>query len=506
MMHRLLTCLLFCIGLAVTAQTGTDTQTIFNDANTTLYSSTDKAQKSAGYLLKNATNATEKINALWLLSKIHNLKGEFTTATDLLFEANTVAENPQDKVRIFTAIAAQCRRLGIKDEAARYLDKAIIATGNPKNWAANSEIAHEKALQEMATRNAGKALRLLTELSANKITIPHHALLYNDIADAYRHLHNASAAEANYKRSIALANGNNEAAYAKVGLAGLLLSKKDPKGSIALILPVLLQMPNLNDNALKASVCKNLANSYNSLNDTANYKTYNEQYDTFNEAMNDERAKARIALLSHIDAAYETDMAKEETRFNLILYSGTGALFLCFVIAIVYFINLSRQYDQYQKIISRLEISKDNVVVETIAQSEAKTYSIPEKTEKTLLEKLAKFEESGKFINKSISLNTLARQLDTNTKYLSEIINTHKNGNFNAYINELRVKYILKKLQTDPVYLNYKVSYLAEESGFSSHSAFATVFKTVTGISPTTYINFLKQETQTATTALAGNE
>lgn len=58
----------------------------------------------------------------------------------------------------------------------------------------------------------------------------------------------------------------------------------------------------------------------------------------------------------------------------------------------------------------------------------------------------------------------------------------------------MRVKYIVKKLKTEPNYLNYKVSYLAEESGFSSHSSFATVFKNITGISPNVFIELLKKD------------
>ena len=42
--------------------------------------------------------------------------------------------------------------------------------------------------------------------------------------------------------------------------------------------------------------------------------------------------------------------------------------------------------------------------------------------------------------------------------------------------------------------MNYKISFLAEESGFSSHSSFATVFKAIIGMSPATFINLLKTE------------
>ncbi|WP_449401179.1 helix-turn-helix domain-containing protein [Chryseobacterium wanjuense] len=87
-----------------------------------------------------------------------------------------------------------------------------------------------------------------------------------------------------------------------------------------------------------------------------------------------------------------------------------------------------------------------------------------------------------------MSLSMLSAQMGVNTKYLSEVINNNKGKNFNGYINELRINHIAHLLKTDQTYLNYKVSYLAEYSGFSSHSAFTTIFKSVTGMSPNAYI------------------
>ncbi|RYF19687.1 MAG: AraC family transcriptional regulator [Flavobacteriales bacterium] len=77
---------------------------------------------------------------------------------------------------------------------------------------------------------------------------------------------------------------------------------------------------------------------------------------------------------------------------------------------------------------------------------------------------------------------------------LSSIINQYKNQNFNDYINGLRIDYIIDKLQNDHKYLNYKISYLAEECGFSSHSLFSSAFKKKLKMSPSSFIEFLKNE------------
>ncbi|MFD2034661.1 helix-turn-helix domain-containing protein [Belliella marina] len=118
---------------------------------------------------------------------------------------------------------------------------------------------------------------------------------------------------------------------------------------------------------------------------------------------------------------------------------------------------------------------------------------MPRETEEMLLEKLSNFESTRQFTEKGLSLSTLAGRVKTNTKYLSYVINKHKGKDFNSYINELRVGFILAKMDEDHQYLQYKISYLAEESGFSSHSKFSKVFKQITGDSPSVYMDSLKK-------------
>lgn len=125
--------------------------------------------------------------------------------------------------------------------------------------------------------------------------------------------------------------------------------------------------------------------------------------------------------------------------------------------------------------------------------SDSKKIVISDKAEEEILIKLKKFEDSELFLNKNIRLAGLAKHLDTNTRYLSQIINSEKQKSFNAYINSLRIDYILNKLQTAATYLTFKISYLAEESGFVSQSSFTSAFKEETGLTPSIYIRNLSK-------------
>ena len=146
-----------------------------------------------------------------------------------------------------------------------------------------------------------------------------------------------------------------------------------------------------------------------------------------------------------------------------------SVLFILFTTGLIVnylYASKTKEYLAIYKYISPKEVS---IITSTKEKKLEKSSIVPEDTEQLLLKKLNKFESGKKYTNPDMSIALLASQFDTNTKYLSEVINRQKGKNFNA-----------------------------EESGFSSHSSFATVFKSVTGISPTKFMNLLQQRQETS--------
>lgn len=110
-----------------------------------------------------------------------------------------------------------------------------------------------------------------------------------------------------------------------------------------------------------------------------------------------------------------------------------------------------------------------------------------------LIKKLIEFESSEIYLEKNISLAKLSSYLNTNTKYLSYVIKIHSDRDFNNYINLLRIQYVANKLNDDSKFINYKISAMADEAGFSSHSKFTHFFKLNLGESPSSYISKIKK-------------
>ncbi len=88
--------------------------------------------------------------------------------------------------------------------------------------------------------------------------------------------------------------------------------------------------------------------------------------------------------------------------------------------------------------------------------------------------------------NPIISLVFIADQLNISPGYLSRLINTLTDGNFNDFINSFRVNDVKKKLR-NPEFDNYSILSIGLESGFNSKSVFYTTFKKQTGVSPSEY-------------------
>jgi tetratricopeptide (TPR) repeat protein len=90
------------------------------------------------------------------------------------------------------------------------------------------------------------------------------------------------------------------------------------------------------------------------------------------------------------------------------------------------------------------------------------------------------------YLIEDITLAETARKLDTNTTYLSRLINDHYQVNFSAFLNRFRIEEA-KKMILDDKFNIYSIAGIAKSSGFKSKSTFNQVFKNSTGMTPTEF-------------------
>jgi AraC-like DNA-binding protein len=109
-----------------------------------------------------------------------------------------------------------------------------------------------------------------------------------------------------------------------------------------------------------------------------------------------------------------------------------------------------------------------------------------EKAEACLKDLLRVMDEKQPYIDPELTLAGLAEMLGVTAHNLSEVINTRIGQTFFDFVNKYRVEKVVGDLQ-DPEKNNLKLLALAFEAGFNSKSSFNSIFKRVTGQTPSDF-------------------
>ena len=111
-----------------------------------------------------------------------------------------------------------------------------------------------------------------------------------------------------------------------------------------------------------------------------------------------------------------------------------------------------------------------------------------------ILKKLETFEHEKGFLSGKVSVKTLSEAFETNSKYLSKIVNEYKNKTFINYVNDLRIDYAVINLQESKTARKYTLQALAIEYGFNTAESFSTAFSKKTGLKPSYFIKELENK------------
>ncbi len=96
-------------------------------------------------------------------------------------------------------------------------------------------------------------------------------------------------------------------------------------------------------------------------------------------------------------------------------------------------------------------------------------------------------------LDSRLSLPQLADLLETNTKYLSQVVNHHYGNNLQQFVNEYRVEEAKKRL-LDVAYDNLTYFAIGQLCGFKNKSTFYKVFKKFTDCTPHEYVLKMRKD------------
>ena len=460
--------------------------------------SSSDANRIADSLLNYSENARQKMYALMLKSIVLEHQDKRAEAIAFSLKSLKIAKEEKDyclESRIYTFLSRQYRNIGFIDKGKDLIAESLMVCSKieDKDHAvkfmtmANLELIeydiefenYERAIVYLKT-----AAFSLDKEREGKIKYFDLANCEEKLARCYLQMGNDMLALNHYRKASTFINKSKlgESLWANKiydGLIDIYLSQQELDSAKVYIQKNLLIHEKFDNNVVKEHVYKTTAEYYRQTEVRDSFELYTSKY-KLTALENKENMRGMINTASNTLYNLTDDIPDaSDTPYKI------GAMELIFLIGI----PSIGVYYQRKKLVSYM---KGLIISRKLRKRSQKAYS--NKTETILLAKLEEFENSNGFLDNNLSLPILVAKLQTNVKYLRQIIRDHKHTDFNTYINKLRIQYIIEKLNSDPAYLNYKISFLAKESGFSSHSQFSTNFKKFTDNSPSEYISNLKSK------------
>ncbi len=481
-----------------------------------------RALKIADSLFSVSETPRFKAKSLMLSASLYQQAGDIKKSVDYAVRADQVIKDNDDfiwKAKISGFLATQYRNLGLFDQSKNYINESLKAIKEIHDPHFVNQtmgfVKQEEAYYEIEMKNYRKSIASVESsqkyfessgqnnpfLFANNdqlFGLNYYKLKEYDKALAYYSgaLDKLNKMPDNFLKALVL----NGIAQVYIGKKDVHKAKKyiDQADSIA------EKSPYLN---LKNEVFKTSQEYYILVKDIEKLQENKVKQDSVIEKIADKN----LEFINHSYSGLEKKKKAIEVKSK-----QKNVLLILFIIlllsGVIYFVIYRRHQKKTISKIKQILKEMDQMKNAPVKISIAETWNLQKEednesednreyeqqaimspiTEKKILSGLDKFEQTLLYTRNTVSLPYLASYCNTNIKYLSHIINTYKQKDFNNYINELRIKYIIEKLKNDPQYHKYKISTLAEEAGFSSQSKFAAAFKKVTTVSPSEFLKHIK--------------
>lgn len=478
----------------------------------------NQALKNVADLYAISNNNKERIKACILkatLLRQYNLNEDAIT---VLLKADSIAVLDNDFfmiARINGFLSTIYRETGVFSVGSTFLKKAINASSNIENkeemYRFQANLCQELAYYKVNERNYSaaneqlfKSNQLFSKIDLDVNKPFHYAVNSEMIAKNYFSLQKIDSAlfffkKAQQQLSISQSPKSPLQGFIFNGLGNvysLISDYKNADFNYARAEEVAEESDFYN---LRYELYNSLLKYYKKINNTEKYIHYNDLYLKLIQKDDKDRKIITDNLISTLHAEQKQDYLEYKQIYLLIICVGFAIVTLLFLI---YVYKRKQDHKKIKDFILNYDhsnlIKDDTKTVNeygttVIKVKETTKNYMSVETEQAILKSIDEFELSKYYLDNNISMNFVASELGTNHRYLSYVINKYKKKDFNSYINELRIKYIIERLREDVNFRKYKISYLAEQCGFSSHSRFTITFKKITGVSPLAFINYLKE-------------
>ncbi|MBQ0735806.1 helix-turn-helix domain-containing protein [Aquimarina celericrescens] len=256
----------------------------------------------------------------------------------------------------------------------------------------------------------------------------------------------------------------------------------------------LLKIPVLQSHLL-------LANSYGKKEEYENALYWNNKYLELNAAFQKQKDKIinkiyqkEAQILKRGIANLQSEQRKNE-QIKRYTYIASGLLFLIVVTGLVlYFKKQKSNKLVFNKLLQKINNFEAKEQEQLENKETYKEIVIDNDKVNKVLKGLSRLESQEFYLRSDCNLRSVAKKVKTNATYLSKIINKHRKKNFNEYINDLRIDYVLKRIKNDKKFRSFSIKSIATEVGYKSDYSFAKHFKAKTGLNPSYYIKKIEKQ------------
>lgn len=256
----------------------------------------------------------------------------------------------------------------------------------------------------------------------------------------------------------------------------------------------------------KLKIYENLRDLNREVNKLDKALVYNDSVSKLKDSLYSLKAKQEVAEISgefeSKKKQLKIDSLNEKNTFNeFLIQKQKRQIFLSIFLLILLMSLIAVIIHFYKKQKSNrqlLQIKNSQLArtIETIKEKRKKkiTQSVEIIDQTKILLFIKEFIEREGYLNREITLQKIAKEAETNTTYFSKVINEEYEKSFSNFINDLRISYTLKRIETDASFRKLTIEAIAEKSGFTSTNTFYRAFKKNTGVTPSYYIKRLHNQ------------
>ena len=179
-------------------------------------------------------------------------------------------------------------------------------------------------------------------------------------------------------------------------------------------------------------------------------------------------------------------------------HSEKSRMFYIFILllglSLLLFLTYYRNYRKLQKKLKAIMNEKIEPLKSSPSDKRIAEMEMPMEAIENTLEKLNEWEDNLGYLEPEINQNSLSKTLNTNSSYLSKVVNTYKNQNFSNYLKDLRITYAINYIKDNPKFLeNRSTIQVAEHFGFGSLDVFVRALKRKIGVTPAAFFRQIKK-------------